>query len=389
MSKNKTRDSLLPITIVPGQEFNCRFGTYRHSDFLGIPYGSQVASRNGRGFVHLLRPTPELWTMALPHRTQILYLADISFVTAQLGLRPGMHVLEAGTGSGSFTHSVARTVGPTGRIYSFEFHETRAIKAREEFQRHGILDYVVLQHRNVCRDGFGLTDAVDAKQVQRTVSALNEHGFTDISMYETLLRPYDVNRAPTPVSVKSIRNKLQSAEQGKEERRLHQIATSKAAKRHPETDMNEPAEKGQASFPDSTSGSGNSSKRKHDLPELDNNTDPQVISGQDDRGSKRMKLGESSQDRGEAIVVDAQTPNDVEDTTKEPGASLEIPDLDTSTSTTSMSTNVLNTGISQKNKRSEEDTHHLASELILTQTTKEVRGHTSYLTFASLLPATL
>lgn len=62
-----------------------------------MPYGSKVGSRNGKGFIHVLRPTPELWTLALPHRTQILYLADIAFVTSWLDIKPGSKVIEAGT----------------------------------------------------------------------------------------------------------------------------------------------------------------------------------------------------------------------------------------------------------------------------------------------------
>ena len=73
-----------------------RFGVYRHSDLIGIPYGSKVGSRNGKGFIHVLRPTPELWTLALPHRTQILYIADIAFVTSWLDIKPGSKVIEAG-----------------------------------------------------------------------------------------------------------------------------------------------------------------------------------------------------------------------------------------------------------------------------------------------------
>ena len=69
---------------------------YRHADLIGVPYGSKIGSRNGKGFIHLLRPTPELWTLALPHRTQILYLADIAFVTSWLNIKPGSRVIEAG-----------------------------------------------------------------------------------------------------------------------------------------------------------------------------------------------------------------------------------------------------------------------------------------------------
>jgi tRNA (adenine57-N1/adenine58-N1)-methyltransferase catalytic subunit len=93
---HQTREQLLPVVVTTGQELNGRFGYYRHEDLIGVPYGSKVASRNGRGFIHVLRPTPELWTRALPHRTQILYMADIAFVTAWLNVRPGSTVVEAG-----------------------------------------------------------------------------------------------------------------------------------------------------------------------------------------------------------------------------------------------------------------------------------------------------
>lgn len=85
-----------PLVVCAGKELNSRFGVYRHADLIGVPYGSKVGSRNGKGFVHVLRPTPELWTLALPHRTQILYIADIAFVTSWLDIRPGSRVIEAG-----------------------------------------------------------------------------------------------------------------------------------------------------------------------------------------------------------------------------------------------------------------------------------------------------
>ena len=88
----------------------------------------------------------------------------------------------AGTGSGSFSHSVARTIGTSGHLYSYEFHGARADKARyvfhlsptllhhrdcvttfrEEFVRHGMEDIVTLTHRNVCKDGFTVENLADS-----------------------------------------------------------------------------------------------------------------------------------------------------------------------------------------------------------------------------------
>lgn len=106
-----------------------RFGVFKHSDWIGKPFGSKVLSNKG-SFVYLLAPTPELWTLVLSHRTQILYIADISLVVMFLEILPGCLVLESGTGSGSLTTSLARAVAPSGHVYTFDFHEQRAASAR-------------------------------------------------------------------------------------------------------------------------------------------------------------------------------------------------------------------------------------------------------------------
>ncbi|KZT60107.1 tRNA methyltransferase complex GCD14 subunit [Calocera cornea HHB12733] len=248
-----TRDAVHPLVVTPGKELNNRFGVYRHADFIGKLYGSKISSRNGRGFIHVLRPTPELWTLALPHRTQILYAADIAFITGMLGLKPGSIAIEAGTGSGSFSHSLARTLGTRGKLHTFEFHETRVNRAREEFQVHGLSEVITISHRNVCKDGFGLENAADAnlpapwdaipyahialkkdrvariccfspcmEQVLRTVAALNEAAFSDVTMFETLLRPSEVQQIPLQ-SIDAVTEKLKMGEVQKEARRLRQI----------------------------------------------------------------------------------------------------------------------------------------------------------------------
>jgi len=258
-----TRDLIQPLVVTPGKDFNTKFGNFRQADFVGVPYGSKVPSRTGKGFLLILRPTPELWTLALPHRTQILYLADIAFIKSSLNIKKGSRVIEAGTGSASFSHSVARTIGSSGHLWSYEFHEARFGKAKEEFTRHGMDDIVTLQHRNVIKDGFTVIGEADAvfldlpapwddvehaknalrkdrntriccfspcmEQVLRTVNALNEAGFTEITMYETLVRPIEVFQIPPLQPINVVSEKLKRSELKREDKRLRQIAANKAA----------------------------------------------------------------------------------------------------------------------------------------------------------------
>ncbi|KAJ4482414.1 tRNA methyltransferase complex subunit Cpd1 [Lentinula aciculospora] len=363
-----TRDALQPLIIEPGKEFNSKFGSYRHADLVGIPFGSKVGSRTGKGFIHVLRPTPELWTMALPHRTQILYLADIAFITSYLNIKSGSQVVEAGksgTGSGSFSHSVMRTVGPSGHLWSYEFHETRANKARFEFLRHGLSDRVTLAHQNVCKDGFTVTDTADAlfldlpapwdaiehakkalrkdriariccfspcmEQVLRTVSALNDAGFTDITMYETLLRPYDIQQTPALPTIGEMSIKLKQSEIRREEKRLKQIASGGY---------------------DSSSSHGEKRKRDGTKGENEDEAIDESTAG------KRAKTEEDmARDSGKDVTMDGSLLL---------GKAEEIEQ------------------IQEEGKGS--NTERPSVKINLSKVMPEVRGHTSYLTFACLLP---
>lgn len=89
-------------------------------------------------------------------------MPDIALVSAFLQLEPGVHMLECGTGSGSFSHSIARTIRPAGRLHSFEYHSDRAQQATKEFEMHGFGDIVSVECRDVCKEGFGITGKVSA-----------------------------------------------------------------------------------------------------------------------------------------------------------------------------------------------------------------------------------
>lgn len=219
------RDQSLPVILsreatsaehegyAEGVVTNTRFGSFPHSTMIGVPWGSQIRAskvdtgsrgrkgavnakkrkaealgqsqagdhqnRDGAvaveaassGFVHILPPTPENWTTSLPHRTQVVYTPDYSYILHRIRARPGSRLIEAGSGSGSFTHAAARAVfngysialeskgehrdpGSLGKVFSYEFHAERHKKVKEEMVEHGLDTVVHTMHRDVYKDGF-------------------------------------------------------------------------------------------------------------------------------------------------------------------------------------------------------------------------------------------
>ena len=222
------RDSTLePLVLTRDAQYQLTAGLFRHNDIIGKPFGCKMHSHNKKCMITILAPTPELWTLALPHRTQILYASDISLVCLMLELAPGSVVVESGTGSGSLTHALARAVGDAGEVHTHEFHKERSETASEEFKDHGLDQIVFSYHRNVCLDGFAVRDKADAvfldlpcpwdaikhtvsafgpdggricsfspciEQVQKACSALSKHGFEEIQTFEGIERQYQLSR---------------------------------------------------------------------------------------------------------------------------------------------------------------------------------------------------
>jgi tRNA (adenine57-N1/adenine58-N1)-methyltransferase catalytic subunit len=140
-----------------GEVFYNRHGDFHHNDMIGKTFGDKIVSRDkhGRGgYMRLLAPTPELWSRALRHRTQIVYSLDASAIQFSAALRAGHRVVESGTGSGALTTSFARTVAPHGHVFTFEFNPHRAQVAKEEFARNGLSDVITVDCRDAYGDGF-------------------------------------------------------------------------------------------------------------------------------------------------------------------------------------------------------------------------------------------
>lgn len=213
------------LKIEPEGELQTKFGQLRAEDLIDHQYGVRFESK--RGWVLPLRLTPELWTQLLPHRTQILYQADISMILLQLDIKPGSIIVESGTGTGSLSHALIRACRPNGFLYTFEINEDRVGHARAEFADHGFGDHVRVVQQNVCEQGFGddLEGKADAcildlpqtwsaiehahkilkpygsrlctfspcvEQVKNNVAKMTELKMKDIVTLETLLRPYEV-----------------------------------------------------------------------------------------------------------------------------------------------------------------------------------------------------
>ncbi|OBA22831.1 tRNA methyltransferase complex GCD14 subunit [Metschnikowia bicuspidata var. bicuspidata NRRL YB-4993] len=273
-----SRGLLKPLTVTKGEFLNTRFGSFDHDRMIGMKYGSQMGGIKDKGFVHLLHPTPELWTVSLPHRTQIVYTPDSSYIVQRLGISSGSRVIEAGTGSASFTHAFARTVSHEGKVFTYEFHEPRYLEAKRELGQHGLLqENCVITHRDVCNDGFDIaglpdTDLVEGRlscdavfldlpspwtaipnlksviaadrrvgiccfspcieQVDKTIEALEKNDWTDIEMVEIAGRRWEA-RKEMERHVQDVIKRLKHIQgrksQGIESRRLVRVELASTA----------------------------------------------------------------------------------------------------------------------------------------------------------------
>lgn len=149
---------LTPVQLQSGNLFHCKSGKFLHSQMIGKTLGSYIPGRSNRSndpqtpYILMLPLSATLWTQALPHRTQIIYETDIAMLVLSLRLGPGKRVVEAGTGSGSLTHSMVKVVAPHGTVFTCDFHKVRCLEAKEEFERHFGKDNTLAcsQWRDVC-----------------------------------------------------------------------------------------------------------------------------------------------------------------------------------------------------------------------------------------------
>ncbi len=147
------------IRLKAGEVFQTHRGVLKHDDLIGRPWGSQVFSHMGSPFF-LLQPSIADLVRDTKRNTQILYPKEIGFILVMMGIGPGQHILEAGTGSGGLTSALAFAVGPQGHVTSYEVRPEMSKLAQSNLARLGMSDRVTFKLGDI-GEGFEET-GVDA-----------------------------------------------------------------------------------------------------------------------------------------------------------------------------------------------------------------------------------
>ncbi len=205
----------------PGGELHTHRGIVYHDELVEKTWGSQVHTHLG-SIYFLLQPSLSDILKETKRNTQIMYPKDIGYILVTMGIGPGNHVLEAGTGSGALTTALAWAVGPQGKVYSYDQRPEMQNLARKNLQRINLLDRVELKVRDISQ-GFDEKN-VDAlfldvpnpydyldqvrqalkpggyfgsilpttNQVTRLLGALHQFHFSFVDVCEIMLRYYKV-----------------------------------------------------------------------------------------------------------------------------------------------------------------------------------------------------
>ena len=196
------------------------------SSVIGKPPGTAIEWA-GRSYL-VLRPTlPDLMA-GLRRKAQIVTPKDAQFLLFLTGIGPGDQVGEAGAGSGALTLVLAHSVGPTGRVHSFDRRADFLAVARGNLEWAGLADRVEFGERDVAHAGWpvqnldaivldlaepwaclpGAREALAVggriatytptyNQLERTVRELRQLGFEEVRSVELLERALHVGEGGT------------------------------------------------------------------------------------------------------------------------------------------------------------------------------------------------
>ncbi|KEG04282.1 tRNA (adenine(58)-N(1))-methyltransferase catalytic subunit TRM61, putative [Plasmodium vinckei vinckei] len=196
-------------------------GIFLYKNIIGKEYGSKIYDTLSRNFIFVLKKTPELIATSLKKKTQTLYEHDISFICLLCNALPNKKIIEAGTGTGCLTYSLANCVLPHGVVHTFEYNEERYTEVKKEFEDfEDVINNIKFYHKDIINYNFEdfENNEIDAifldmpnpwlcvekaknvlkergafviflpciEQVYKIIETLEEHNFCDIATYELI-----------------------------------------------------------------------------------------------------------------------------------------------------------------------------------------------------------
>ncbi len=131
-----------------GDAFHSNKGIIQYDDLIGNSFGFKVKSHSGTIFqVH--RPSQTDIQIAMGRNTQIIYPKDAGIILIEAGIVSGSRVVESGTGSGALTGILARAVGESGHVYTYEIREDMYKGAERNLKRYGLLSNITMHHKDI------------------------------------------------------------------------------------------------------------------------------------------------------------------------------------------------------------------------------------------------
>lgn len=125
------RKSLL---LEAGKTFHTTKGGLDHDDIIGQSEGIVVTTVGGLNFL-VFRPLLNEFMVSMPREAAVIYPKDAAQIVMRADIFPGARVLEAGVGSGALSLAMLRTIGPTGRLHSYERRAEFAEVARANVEQ--------------------------------------------------------------------------------------------------------------------------------------------------------------------------------------------------------------------------------------------------------------
>ena len=166
--------------------------------------------------------------MSIRRGAQIVTAKDAAHLVYIAGVGPGATVAEAGAGSGALTIVLAYSVGPSGRVISYDRRDDFLDAALSNVRRAGLEARVTFRKRDVAEEGLDATDLSSVvldlpepwrvlasarsclvpggyvatytptyNQLERTVRTLQEVGFDEVHAVELLERGMHVGEGGT------------------------------------------------------------------------------------------------------------------------------------------------------------------------------------------------